>query len=114
MHPDIDFRALTPSRSWEATEPDAVVSVIFGRWFEDGVEVEGLERLETDSFADRERVGYRLRVRNPKGQFLVEQQAYLSSGDGRIDWIRVLCSGYRPMDRDLAASAKPRLRTSVG
>jgi hypothetical protein len=26
----------------------------------------------------------------------VEQQAYLSTRDGQIDWIRVVCSGLRP------------------
>ena len=51
-----------------------------------------------DTFVDRQRVGYRLSVSNPDGQFLVEQQAYLSDRDGRIGWMRVLCSGYRPTD----------------
>jgi hypothetical protein len=37
-------------------------------------------------------------VRNPEGLFLVEQQAYLAERDGRIGWMRVLCSGYRPVD----------------
>jgi hypothetical protein len=26
----------------------------------------------------------------------VEQQAYLSTRDGQIDWMRVVCSGFRP------------------
>jgi hypothetical protein len=46
--------------------------------------------------ADREHVAYRLRVRNAEGEFLVEQQAYYHVTGGRIDWMRVLCSGYRP------------------
>jgi hypothetical protein len=46
---------------------------------------------------DRERVGYRFRVRNPDGLFVVEQQAYLSGSDGRIEWMRVVCSGFRPV-----------------
>ena len=96
MHPEIDFRGMTPSRSWEAADPEAVISVVLGRWFEDKDEIEGLEGLETDAFADRERVGYRFRVRNPDGGFLVEQQTYLSERDGRIGWMRVLCSGFRP------------------
>jgi len=41
-------------------------------------------------------VGYRFRVKNPDGIFLVEQQAYLSQDDGQIAWMRVVCSGYRP------------------
>lgn len=44
----------------------------------------------------RERVGYRLSVRCPDGDYVVEQQAYLSTREGRIDWMRVLCAGYRP------------------
>lgn len=31
---------------------------------------------------------------------LTEQQAYLSEVDGRIGWMRVLCSGYRPVESD--------------
>ena len=96
LHPEIDFRALTPRRTWEASDPEAVISGVLRQWFEDTDDIEALERLESDSFADRERVGYRFSVRNPDGQFLVEQQAYLSARDGRIGWMRVVCSGFRP------------------
>jgi hypothetical protein len=54
--------------------------------------------VETDSFADRERVGYRFRVRNPEGLFRVEQQVYIGERDGRIGWMRSVCSGYRPVE----------------
>ena len=96
LHPEIDFRAMTPSRIWEATGPDDVVAA-FTHWFGDDDHVEGVESVETDAFADRQRVGYRLRVRRADGVHLVEQQAYLSERDGRIGWLRVLCSGYRPL-----------------
>lgn len=96
LHPEIDFRGLTPRRNWEASGADAVISGVLREWFEDSDEKEALERLESDAFADRERVGYRFSVRNPEGRFLVEQQAYLSVREGRIGWMRVLCSGYRP------------------
>jgi hypothetical protein len=96
LHPEIDFRAMTPSRIWEATGPDDVVAA-FTHWFGDDDHVEGVESVETDAFADRQRVGYRLRVRRADGVHLVEQQAYLSERDGRIGWLRVLCSGYRPV-----------------
>jgi hypothetical protein len=96
MHPEIDFRGMTPNRSWEATDGDAVISGVLRHWFDESDDIEALERLESDAFADRERVGYRFKVRNPKGRFLVEQQAYLSARDGRIGWMRVLCSGFRP------------------
>jgi hypothetical protein len=104
MHPEIDFAGMTPSRSWGAGDPAAVVSQVLRQWFEDSDEIEALEHLETDAFADRERVGYRFSVRNPDGSFLVEQQAYLSERDGRIGWMRVVCSGFRPVAvDDLAA-----------
>jgi hypothetical protein len=96
MHAEIDFRGLTPNRSWEANGPDAVISVLLGQWFEESDDIEALEELESDAFSDRQRVGYRFSVSNPDGRFLVEQQAYLHARDGRIEWIRVLCSGYRP------------------
>lgn len=97
MAPTIEFRALTPKRNWEASDPDGVVSIVLGHWFKDTDEIRVLERLESDKFADRERVAYRFRVENPEGRFLVEQQAYISQQDGRICWMRVLCSGYRPL-----------------
>jgi hypothetical protein len=97
MHPQLDFRGMTPNRSWEAGDPETAISAVLRRWFEDDDEIEALERLESDAFADRERVGYRFSVRNPDGRFLVEQQAYLTQRDGRIGWMRVLCSGFRPL-----------------
>ncbi len=97
MHPEIDFQGLTPRRHWVATDPAQAVSEVLRVWFKDSDELEALEQLEVASFADRERVGYRLSGRNPEGRFLIEQQAYLSARDGRIAWMRVLCSGYRPV-----------------
>jgi hypothetical protein len=97
VDPNIDFRALTPNRSWEASDVDALVEILFDNWIEPKDEVEGIEHVESDSFADRERTGYRFRVRNPDGEFLVEQQAYIEERDGRIGWMRVVCSGFRPV-----------------
>jgi hypothetical protein len=87
---------MTPSRSWEAGDPDDVLAILIGQWFEDADEIDALEHVESDAFADRERVGYRFSVSNPDGRFLVEQQAYIEARDGRIGWMRVLCSGFRP------------------
>ena len=98
IHPEIDFRGLTPNRSWEANDRDELISVLFGHWFEDSDEIEALEQLESDNVADRERVGYRFSVSNPEGRFLVEQQAYLAERDGQIGWMRVVCSGFRPAE----------------
>jgi hypothetical protein len=97
LHPEVDFRGLTPRRNWEAGNPADVVQGILRNWFEDSDEIEELVAVETDSFADRERVGYRFRVHNPDGEYLVEQQAYIAERDGRIGWMRVVCSGFRPL-----------------
>ena len=83
IHPEIDFRGLTPNRAWEASDRDELISILFDSWLEDKDEVEALEWVESDSFADRERVGYRLSVNNPDGRHLVEQQAYWRNGTGR-------------------------------
>jgi hypothetical protein len=98
MHPEIDFRGLTPNQSWEAHDPEAVLSILLADWFAPKDEIQGVEHLDGDVVVDRERVGYRFSVRNPDGSFLVEQQAYLSGTEGRIDWMRVVCSGFRPVN----------------
>jgi hypothetical protein len=98
LHPEVDFKGLTPSRSWDAADADAVVDILFGSWLEDSDHVEALEAVEDDAVADRERVGYRCSVTNPDGRFVFEQQAYLEPRDGRIGWMRVVCSGFRPVE----------------
>ena len=97
LHPAVDFHAMTPKRVWEATTPQEVVDV-FTMWFGEHDVIEGVEWVQTAAFADRERAGYRLRVRNNQGLHLIEQQAYLSDRDGQIGWLRILCSGYRPAE----------------
>ncbi len=95
LHSEIDFRGMTPNRTWEANDPDGVVSIFLDRWFGKQDEIEAIEHLDEATFADRERVGYRFTLSCPDGPFVVEQQAYLSERDGRIEWMRVLCSGFR-------------------
>ena len=97
LHPELDFRGMTPRRVWEATTPQACVDEVLSSWFADDDRIDAVEALDTDAFADRERVGYRFTITNPKGRWVVEQQAYISERDGRIGWMRVLCSGFRPL-----------------
>jgi len=96
LHPQVDFRGMTPGTVWEAQDPSGVVDAV-RQWFGDDDHVERVEAADSDAFADRQRASYRLRVRNRDGLHLVEQQAYLSERDGRIGWLRVMCSGYRPV-----------------
>ncbi len=99
LDPDVDFRALTPGRFWEASSARALVEeVIFGAWFEAEDHIDALEDVQIGAVADRDRVGYRLRITNADGVFLVEQQAYFDVENDRISWLRILCSGYVPID----------------
>ena len=98
LHPEVNLRGLTPNRSWEAVGPDAVLALLLRDWFEDSDEIEAIERLETDSFSDCERVGYRFRVDRPSGRPLVEQQVYLTARGGRVDWMRIVCCGFRTLN----------------
>jgi len=96
--PAVDFRALTPRRFWEPATPAEVVNeVILGTWFGPGDVVELVEAVDTGVVGDRGRVSYRLRVANGDGQFVIEQQAYLELTAGVISWMRLLCSGFRPV-----------------
>ena len=96
LDPDVDFRGLTPNQVWEASSPQQVVDEILTGWFTESDHVEELFGVESGSVSDREHVAYRFRGHNDDGPFVVEQQAYFTERNGRIDWIRVLCSGFRP------------------
>ncbi len=74
-----------------------MIDEILERWIEPDEQVEELISVETGTIGDRERVGYRYRLTNAKGTFLVEQQAFLSERDGQIGWLRLVCSGSRPL-----------------
>ena len=94
---EVDFRALTPGRFWQASSPDVIVrEIILGAWFEPTDVVRQVEWAETVPVAGRTRLGYRLRVTSPGGNCTVEQQAYVELTGGRITWLRLVCSGFIP------------------
>lgn len=98
LHPDVDFRGMTPGRVWDANVAATVVDdIILGKWLTATDEIVSIESIEADTVADRPRVGYRFRVTNADGTFLVEQQAYYDVEDDRISWVRLVCSGFRPV-----------------
>jgi hypothetical protein len=93
----VDFRGLTPRRAWEGSTPDEVADVVLGTWFDDGTRIDELEQLTEDSVADTQRVGYRFRTTLDEGPHLIEQQAYYRTDGDAIDYLRIVCSGYRPV-----------------
>ena len=113
LDPEIDFRALTPGRFWEASSGAGTGRrVISGRG----------SKLTTASMRSRtcrparsDRTGSATGSASPMpmASFLVEQQAYFDVENDRISWLRILCSGYVPID-DEPTSARPDHRRPMG
>lgn len=95
--PDLDFKALTPRRFWEASTQDELVEILFGSWLEPSDEVVSLLSTTTGEVATRQHVAYRLHLRNASGDSLMEQQMYYQETDGRISYARIMCSGFVPI-----------------
>lgn len=94
----VDFQALTPRRHWQAsTGRQAAEEIILGTWFDAGTQIMELCSVATGQVADCAHVAYRMRVREGGGDYLVEQQAYYRTDGPRIAWMRILCSGFRPI-----------------
>jgi hypothetical protein len=97
LAPDVDFKALTPRRLWEASNPDGVLDILLGSWFEADDHIDGIVALEQgDDVEDMRRIGYRFDVVTPNGPHIVEQQAYYREHDDRLHYLRIMCSGFRP------------------
>lgn len=92
--PELDFRALTPGRFWEAGTQDELLAILFGTWLEPADEVVELVSVTTGEVSTRQHVTYRLHLRNADGDSLMEQQMYYQATDGRITWARLMCSGF--------------------
>jgi ketosteroid isomerase-like protein len=94
---EVSFRGLTPGRDWQAdTAVELIDGVLLGCWLEPSDVVDRVEAVETAMVGTRGRLGYRLRGVNPDGRFVVEQQAFFDVADGKITWLRMLCSGFQP------------------
>jgi ketosteroid isomerase-like protein len=96
LHDEIDFRAMTPNRIWEADGPADVENAL-RQWLADpDEEIDGIEATDAATVEDTARVGWRVRGSGDDGPFVFEQQAYARERDGRIAWLRVFCTGQRP------------------
>jgi hypothetical protein len=89
---------MTPRDFGEANDADTVVDdILLGKWFEPSDEIREVISVETAAIGRRQRVGYRFRVENPDGEYLVEQQAYYEPDGDQIGWLRVMCVGFLPV-----------------
>lgn len=95
MHPDIDFRGMTPKRVWEAIDPAGVEDVLRNWLDHPERNVERIDATEPSLVEDTVRVGWRVRGHDADGAFSFEQQAYVREEDGQVVWLRVMCSGPR-------------------
>ena len=94
----VDFKGLTPGRFWEASSPEEVVDVVLGTWFEESDHITGHEVSDGDDVADTHQVRYRFEITNDDGPHVVEQQVYYrADANDRIEYARIVCSGYRPV-----------------
>jgi hypothetical protein len=94
--PDIDFRAVTPRRAWEAATAEETLEVL-RTWFDATTVVDEVLSVDTDAVADRHCVTYRFTGQRAQERFVIEQHAYYSERDHRIAWMRLVCSGFRPV-----------------
>ncbi len=58
LAPELDFRAMTPARFWEATTSEEVADIVLDTWFGSGRRIDAIEQIDGDVVADRERVGW--------------------------------------------------------
>jgi hypothetical protein len=98
LAPDVDFRGMTPGRFWEAATAEDLVDRVLFSWYEPQDVVEEVLDVTRDWVVDREHVGWRFAVRCPDGKYVVEQHAYVMVDDGRINFMRAMCSGFRKVD----------------
>jgi hypothetical protein len=97
LHAEVDFRGMTPNRIWEAEGP-ADVEGALRLWLDDPEEhVERIDALDTAAIQDTVRTGWLVHATGADGPFVFEQQVYARAHDGRVDWLRVMCSGPRPV-----------------
>jgi SAM-dependent methyltransferase len=94
LDPEVNFRALTPNRSWQARGREEVISEVLEPWFEHEIELEGLSELHVEQLSTCQRVAYRLHGHDPDGPFLIDHHAYLEERSGLISQMRLLCSGF--------------------
>jgi hypothetical protein len=97
LHDDLDFRAMTPRRHWEASADELIPDVFRAYWFEDHEVIEELVECETRTVGGVSNVRYLLRLAYKEGPHLMEQQAYYRIEEGRIKWLRIMCTGAMPI-----------------
>lgn len=93
----VEFRAVTPSRFWEAENPAEVVAIVLDTWFDPTKQITDLTFVEDGRVGDVRRIGYRMAVTTGSGPTVIEQIAFYTERDDRIARLRLVCSGFQPV-----------------
>ncbi len=97
MTPEVRFRYLIPNGPGEIVGA-AEVAAKFLRWFGDA-DVLQVQSVRVEPLADRISARYRFLLHEQEGWEVIEQQTYLDvDGEGRIETMDLLCSGFRPSE----------------
>lgn len=95
--PDAQLRALTPSRLRKESGPEPIAAR-YAAWL-DGLDPFAVTSSDVVQVADRVRLRYRFRGRDPeKGWQENEHTAYAAVVDGRIAALNLSCAGFRPAE----------------
>ena len=93
FHDAVTFNALIPPGLRTASDRDSATKYL-QQWFGDADQIV-LLGSQVEPLGDRLHITYRFRVHEDKW-YVVEQQAYCTLRDGRIERMDLLCSGFRP------------------
>jgi hypothetical protein len=94
---DAKLRALTPHQVRELDGPEAIAGQ-YGFWL-DSLESFVLVSGDVTAIADRARLRYRFRGRDPaKGWQENEHTAYATVENGRVAALNLTCAGFRPSE----------------
>jgi hypothetical protein len=96
----VDFRAITPSRSWEAATGEAVCDIVLGTWFPPERRIERLVALHVDESLPVPSLRYRFHVSRPDGHFVVEQHALYTCTDALVSSLHISCTGFLPTSHE--------------
>jgi hypothetical protein len=108
----VTFRAVTPRRFWDAETAVEVADVMVGVWFGPDKKVTDISWLAADSVGDVAKVSYRLLVDLATGPSVIEQVIYYTVEEGLIVDLRLVCSGFRPIQQPDALTMAPAGRPS--
>jgi hypothetical protein len=101
----VEFRALVPPGLRERTGAEDTAALVAG-WFADSTELDLVE-ARTEEVGDRLHVAYRFEGVEDGEPYIVEQHLYCVLADGVIERADLLCSGFRPREREQGGPIAP-------